>query len=319
MSIRVYTQATGNGATGPVGPTGPTGPAGATGAGATGATGPTGPAGVGGVTSYWGGWFDTTTQSIVSTTTAYAIQYNTKFGGNGINVTNDANSKPTQIQFVYSGTYSTNLQPQFQNTGTQSYNLQVWATINGTIAPDSNTIVTVPQKNGAIPGAVVADINFIGPFNAGDILQFWWTSPSTSVSITTTAAGTNPTTPVSPGVFLTASQLAYSGANVPFGELRETVYPLTYASTLAPNATNGSVQTTTLTGNVTINGFTSPVSGQSVTMILTQDSAGGRTLTSTMKFAGGSKTLSTAANAIDILTISYIGTTYYASLVKGYA
>jgi hypothetical protein len=38
-----------------------------------------------------------------------------------------------------------------------------------------------------------------------------------------------------------------------------------------------------------------------------------------MKFAGGSKTLSTAAGSIDILTISYIGTTYYASLVKGYA
>jgi hypothetical protein len=38
-----------------------------------------------------------------------------------------------------------------------------------------------------------------------------------------------------------------------------------------------------------------------------------------MLFAGGSKTLSTAANAVDILTVSYIGTTYYASLVKGYA
>jgi hypothetical protein len=68
-----------------------------------------------------------------------------------------------------------------------------------------------------------------------------------------------------------------------------------------------------------MNEFTSPVSGQTITIIITQDATGGRTLTSTMKFAGGSKTLSTAANAIDILTVSYIGTTYYASLVKGYA
>jgi hypothetical protein len=106
---------------------------------------------------------------------------------------------------------------------------------------------------------------------------------------------------------------------VPFGELRETVYPLTYAATLTPNAANGSVQTVTLTGNVTINALSSPVTGQTVKLILTQDGTGSRTLASTMKFAGGSKTLSAAAGAIDILTISYVGTTYYATLVKGYA
>lgn len=81
----------------------------------------------------------------------------------------------------------------------------------------------------------------------------------------------------------------------------------------------GNIVTMTLTGNLTFNAFQNPVSGQTLTVILTQDATGGRTLTSTMKFAGGSKTLSTAANAIDILTVSYIGTTYYATLSKGYA
>jgi hypothetical protein len=38
-----------------------------------------------------------------------------------------------------------------------------------------------------------------------------------------------------------------------------------------------------------------------------------------MKFAGAFKTLTTTANAIDILTVSYIGTTYYASLSRGFA
>lgn len=101
--------------------------------------------------------------------------------------------------------------------------------------------------------------------------------------------------------------------------IREVVYPLTYASTLTPNPLNGGIQTVTLTGNVTINSFLSPVSGQSIRLILTQDGTGGRLLTSTMKFAGGVKTLSTAGGAIDILTISYVGTAYYATLVKGYA
>lgn len=101
--------------------------------------------------------------------------------------------------------------------------------------------------------------------------------------------------------------------------IRQTVYALTYASTLTPNPVNGPIQTVTLTGNVTINAFSSPLSGQTIRLILTQDATGGRLLTSTMKFAGGVKTLSTAPNAIDILTISYIGTTYYATLEKGYA
>jgi hypothetical protein len=103
--------------------------------------------------------------------------------------------------------------------------------------------------------------------------------------------------------------------------VQETVYAIgnSGTSTLTPNALNGSVQTITATGNFTLSAFTSPVSGQTITFIITQDATGSRTLTSTMKFAGGSKTLSTAANSIDILTVSYIGTTYYASLAKGYA
>lgn len=104
-------------------------------------------------------------------------------------------------------------------------------------------------------------------------------------------------------------------------DIREAVYSIgnSGTSTLTPNAANGTVQTITATGNFTLSAFTSPITGQTVTFIITQDGTGSRTLTSTMKFAGGSKTLSTAAGSIDILTVSYIGTTYYASLAKGFA
>jgi hypothetical protein len=91
------------------------------------------------------------------------------------------------------------------------------------------------------------------------------------------------------------------------------------AATITPNAANGSIQKYTLTGNITWNAFGTPVAGQSMTMLLVQDATGSRTLTSTMKFAGGSKTLSTAANATDIMTVYYDGSTYYASLSKGFA
>jgi hypothetical protein len=70
---------------------------------------------------------------------------------------------------------------------------------------------------------------------------------------------------------------------------------------------------------VTFNGFTNPVTGQSATVIFTQDATGGRTLTSTMKFAGASKTLTTAGTSTDIISVVYDGSNYWASLAKGYA
>ena len=102
-------------------------------------------------------------------------------------------------------------------------------------------------------------------------------------------------------------------------DLTETISTVTYSSTITPDVANGTVQKVTLTGNVTFSAFSNPVTGQSLTLIITQDATGSRTLTSTMKFSGASKTLSTAANAIDIITVFYDGTNYYASLGKGFA
>jgi len=100
-------------------------------------------------------------------------------------------------------------------------------------------------------------------------------------------------------------------------EYQEFVHSLgTTSGTIAPNVANGNVQTITLNGNLTINAFTTPVQGQSVTLIINTGGTG-RTLTSTMKFAGGEKTLSTT-NTTDILNIFYDGTNYWASLVKDY-
>ena len=104
-------------------------------------------------------------------------------------------------------------------------------------------------------------------------------------------------------------------------DVRDTVYSIgtQTSGAVTINGANGDVQTATLTGNISISGFSSPVSGQTVTLILTQDATGGRTLTTTnIKFANGYKTLSTAPNAVDMMTISYIGTTYYASLVTNF-
>lgn len=116
-----------------------------------------------------------------------------------------------------------------------------------------------------------------------------------------------------------ASGVAITGGTISGVSIAEKVYSLAYAATITPDVANGNVQLVTLTGNVTFNAFANAIDGQSLTLIVTQDGSGNRLLSSTMKFAGGSKTLSTTAGAIDTINVVYASGTYYASLVKGYA
>ena len=118
---------------------------------------------------------------------------------------------------------------------------------------------------------------------------------------------------------LTVSGLANT-ANLQLTKYVETVPASANTSTsISPNLASGTIVRYTANANFTFNGFTSPIAGQSGTVIITQDSTGGRTMSSSMSFAGGSKTLSTAPGAIDIITVLYDGSTYYATLSKGFS
>ena len=100
----------------------------------------------------------------------------------------------------------------------------------------------------------------------------------------------------------------------------ETVHDMgTSSGTKTPDKSDGNVQKITLNGNLTLNAFASPAAGDSITLIITQDGTGNRTLSSTMKFASASKTLSTAGNSIDVVSMFYDGSRYLASLSKGFA
>jgi hypothetical protein len=103
--------------------------------------------------------------------------------------------------------------------------------------------------------------------------------------------------------------------------VRETVVAMgNISGTPTINLSSGTVFTMTLTGTVTISTLTNAVAGSQATIILTQDGTGSRTLTSTMKFAGASKTLTTSSSAVDMISVfTPDGSTFYASLVKGFA
>lgn len=98
-----------------------------------------------------------------------------------------------------------------------------------------------------------------------------------------------------------------------------------HATAMAVNCDLSNVFTTTFTANVTVAPtFTSPNDGQTINWFITQDATGSRTMTWPTSFkwpSGAPVALSTAANAVDLLLITYRASTghWYATLSKGFA
>lgn len=123
--------------------------------------------------------------------------------------------------------------------------------------------------------------------------------------------------------FYSASDTAKSRVGT-LERYREEINALTSSSTITVDCGLAPVHTVTLgtnTGFVISNLGT----GQSVTIIITQDGTGSRTATfgtdgsTAVKFPGGAPTLSTGAADIDIVTIFNDGTNYYGNCAKDYA
>ena len=103
------------------------------------------------------------------------------------------------------------------------------------------------------------------------------------------------------------------------GGIKEKVETKTSASSISIDPKDGSIQSVTLDTDATfsMSGFET---GNSVTLIITQDGTGSRTGTFTsVKFPGGAPTLTTDANAIDVVTIVYDGTNYLGNIAQAFS
>ena len=92
------------------------------------------------------------------------------------------------------------------------------------------------------------------------------------------------------------------------------VYSLTDAATITPDWDNGSMQSVTIAGNRTIANPSNKKDGSTYILKIKQDSTGSRTLTwgTDYKWAGGTApTLTTTANAVDIITFFCDGISLY--------
>lgn len=167
------------------------------------------------------------------------------------------------------------------------------------------TVTTAAQPNITSTG-ILTSLSVTGNVNSGNA--------SVTGNITVGNLSASGTISANLGNFNTANL-----GNTQLFKFQESVQSIANTgASITPNLQLTSIFQYTANTNFSFNGLANAVAGSSATVIIRQDSSGGKTMTSTMLFAGGSKTLSTAANAVDVICVFYDGTTYYAALSKGY-
>jgi len=141
-------------------------------------------------------FFDTTTQNNAGATTANQVLINSAQNANGFTLGGDS-----RINIVNDGTYYLDFSAQLSFTGgaTSPYNVTIWYTVDDVIVPNSAfTFTTTGAQNDQTLARVADTISL----TAGQYIKFYWWSAVTGMKLLSTAAGTNPTRPLSPSVNL---------------------------------------------------------------------------------------------------------------------
>ena len=160
-----------------------------------------------GVWGYFGEFWSTGSQLASDTTTSYTCMFTDAYANNdGVRLANG-----TQITFDHVGKYNIQISCQLINTAAQIHDITVWFRKNnqgdvGNIA-DSASFVSVPNSHGGIDGRLILAYNIIEDMLPGDYVEVVYAVTNTAVSMQTIAAGTTPTTPRSPSIILTATQV----------------------------------------------------------------------------------------------------------------
>lgn len=151
---------------------------------------------------YYGAFSDYTTQTIGSTTTAYAIAIGQLDESVGVSRSNSG-----KLTVANAGVYNFQWSGQFENSGVADADAYIWLRKNGTDVVGSTGLVSVPAKHGSIHGHTLAGWNFVLTLAANDNIELWWAAETTSVSIVTVATGTNPTRPSTASIVATLTQV----------------------------------------------------------------------------------------------------------------
>jgi hypothetical protein len=241
--------------------------------------------------------------------------------GNGVTIYGSLSLPNQPLSVLYGGTGSTNYLVGDLLVGAGS------SIISLSVGTDGYFL----QSNSALPSGLgwtnISNVNVSEtaptPAITGDL---WWNSGDGSLSvyfvdIDSTAQWVEIGNGPSQGAFGSTTGISSSYFLASYGYL-ETVYDYgTSSGSITPNWNNGSIQKIILNGGLSLNVPTNMQSGSTMKLVIRQDASGNHLLSpsSSLKFKGGNKTLSTSANAIDMIKIYYDGTTFLCDLDLAYS
>lgn len=153
-----------------------------------------------------GSFQDTTNQTISSTTTAYAMTFNTTDFAEFVSI-----ASGSRITVALSGIYELQFSSQFTNTDSAIQDVDIWIRKNGTDVPLSRGQISVPNRHGSVDGAILPSWNYLVPLAANDYVELMWSATSTTVSMKTLPTATNPTRPQAASVIATMTHISCDG------------------------------------------------------------------------------------------------------------
>lgn len=145
-----------------------------------------------------GSFYDTTTQTAASTTTAYTISFSNTDSATGTSLVSG-----TKLYGSTAGVYNLQFSAQLLNSDAAVQEISVWLRKNGNNVANTNTEITIPSKHGLVDGRAVAAWNFFVRLNVGDYVELCWSASHTGVSLGYVGAQTNPTRPATPSIIAT--------------------------------------------------------------------------------------------------------------------
>ena len=242
----------------------------------------------------------TTTSLVVDNPNTQLIYTDTQGNANTIDLSMYVDD--TNLAYIVSGSVDGSGQATFTRSDATTFTVDMTALLQQDLSELTDNTNILDAKLDKTGGDITGNLDVSGNFETSYI-----NIPNFMQTIT------NPTS-----TLLFHSPVEFKG-------FKETIFQMGNVDAgWTPQPTVASVFVATLTGtSFQFLGFASAEAGQTLTLILKQDSAGNRPWSADsgldIVYANGDSTLSTDPNSRDIINIFYDGTTYYVSMAKGYA
>ena len=146
----------------------------------------------------WGSFYDTTTLSLTSATTAYPLPLNSTAEANGVSIVSGS-----RITVANAGVYNIQFSAQLDKTDGADDLVNIWFAKNGVNIDNSNTQILVQGNN----GKHVASWNFVLTLAANDYMQIMIQSPDTNMRVVASGTQTNPARPAIPSSIVTVTEV----------------------------------------------------------------------------------------------------------------